>query len=219
MPFRGLYLNKEGEPRFNQPVPLPLIPLITDWGCRFLLEFLALGIDFGDRRIYPITAHVYDGTREPKSVHRTLYGTLGERLTDDSPEEAGYAVLPLDHFVWSDNLCEGFSEWCHYTWSPADAAYNDVRMIWGVDSSPVREFLEKAPDFDRVLDQTAIRHDESLDRYQAWCKRREELIYSGAPAYKKGKNGINELQIAKKIAKETGCTEDHVRKMIRKYRK
>ena len=181
MKFRGLYLTEEGKPKFNQPVPLVLVPLITDWTCCQLLELLGKGVNVGDRVIYVLNVFGYDGTSKPKSVRPSLYARLFEEIPDNVSDGQEFELLPPHHFVWSEHLILGFTEMIDLTWNREDAHNAGAELIWDIDTTRIRDYLEKCPDFEKLLDQAAIRQDKTRLRYEDICKRRQALIDSGNP--------------------------------------
>lgn len=153
----------------------------------------------------------------PASNHCTFYKELKENLKDYTSECERLDRLPPHHFVWSEDLARAFSELIDLTSSRTDAHRFMVRLIWNVDVTPIQEALDRSPDFEKLLDQKAMRRCKKLERYEDICRRRQEIIDSGLSAYKKG-SAPNELAIARKISKDLGeGSERHLTKIFSKH--
>ncbi len=217
MAYNGLVLGENGEPRFNQPVPLRLVPLITDWTVNMLLGLMGDGYEVSDRQIFPLDAFIYDGTPTPKSTHRSTYNKLRKSVTQSGDEQAWVSALPANHFVWSDDLVNAFTRVIDDTSSREEAVSTDTRLIWAPDTNSIQPLLDECPDFEKVLPDTLRNMTKTQLRYQEWCKQRQELIDSGKKKYRKGDGNINESAIAETIKGKTVLTVRHICKMIRKH--
>ncbi len=219
MSFTGLYLNDAGQPVCNQPVPLRLVPLITDWSCCLVLELLGDGIGAGDRVLFPLEPFIYDKTASPKTKHHSFYADLKRSALGSGSSEQCLSTIPPNHFMWSDNIVTAFTTFIDLAMGREDAYDAGLSLLWAPDTSHVEDDIRKCSDFKELLPKTLINASETEQQYEKWLKRRSELIDSKHHKYFKGAENINESEIAGTIAKEAGLGKDHVRKMIRMHRK
>lgn len=205
--FKGLILDKECKPSCNQPVPLILVPLITDWKFKQLAVLLSDGYSISDRVIFPLKAFSYDGTSTPKEIHTSTY------RNKNSPES--------EHFVWSDDLVKAFSDFIDDHFSREEAYEAGAKLIWAPDISSITAQLKNCPDFNLILPKSLQNQSKTRQMYNDWCVKRQALIDSNNQKYFKGEGNkqVNEIAIAREIKKDIGSEHsiEHIRGTLRKY--
>ena len=184
MPFNTLFLDESGSPACNQPVPLRLVPVITNWPVELLLSLIALGIEQNGQSVFLIDCFIYDDTDEPKAKHKEFYKDLLDTSTGIDINN-----IPNDHFVWSDDLKKAFSNYIDLTCGREVAQNSGIKLVWNPDTSAIREDVERCPDFGMLLPEDILNTNPTIRKYAGWCAHRQDLNNSGDPKFQR-KNGM-----------------------------
>lgn len=203
--FRGLQIkdNNKGTPR--QPVPLRLIPFITELSVPSVLNFLT---DHSNESNAPLIAYEYVLGNKPGMVNHHDILAIQRALPKATPSKihrpevstGEIEAIPKMLFVWSNELINAVME--QHESLKSHPGYNRPHPTfnWSPALGDYRPLIAECPDFEEILPaalkakgKQAQRTAETAAMYQTWCEERKRL--------KSTHHALGPTAIAKRIAK------------------
>lgn len=201
----------------SQPIPLRLVPFITGWSLKQLLEYLS-ELQF-DRYVL-LTAYEYRNTKFPGEVDRKFFAELLLEISDSE-----LLKIPSNHFIWSDKLTWAFSQYLDLYYPREDTPSHIPKLIWdpalGENASLIHEcsnFYEVLPKSLKYSNRVKKKKTKNQERNQRWCneylrlKKLNLRLTPHAAAEKIAKMSLAEGKKAETIRKA-------IRPIIKKLRK
>ena len=191
VPSLSIEFPDEGLPR--QPVPLRFALLVT--GLPFS-EFLFLLAKRQEGRYEYLTGYEYVAGAEPRAVRREFYEAIAEQVADQATELVELlALLPANHFVWSDELAAAFSQFILDHPGVDMAQAQGMGLCWNPALLGLDALIEECPDATPVveLSQRELRKRGTAALHERWQAAYVEL--------KEQHPGKSDSWIAGKIAK------------------
>ena len=132
-----------GLPR--QPVPVRLACFAANWSIGMLATALSPEDSFHGSLL---TAYEYnEGTGYVGEVVPTYYQQF-RHIAFPTPETVG--LLPENHFVWSDDLIQAYSNFVDLTWHRDDAHADEAGVRWTPALGDCEQVVAQSADFSRL---------------------------------------------------------------------
>ena len=164
MPIPEIHIHDQscGLPR--QPVPLRLAYLIAwlsadDFRPHFD-NFLFLLADRQEDYCEYLTGYAYLAGSAPRQVRRQTYKQIEKACPPEATEAELVALLPRDHFVWSDELADAFSQFCRDCPGYEDAQAAGMGLVWTPDLRELRSLIEECVDLSALVPPVAFREPD-----------------------------------------------------------
>ncbi len=202
-----------GLPR--QPVPLRFAYLVTGLTFREFVGLLA--VRHFDRYEH-LTDYEYEKDKAPRAVRRGDYAEILTNASPDAPKSDLMALLPRDHFVWSDELSGAFSQAIDDCLDRDVAQAEGLILDWNPAHRGLGSLLEECVDLSGLvtatsaaqLTQRVLRKQETAARHERWHAAYVQL--------KRNHPGKSDSWIATKIARMP-IADDRGSETIRKNMK
>ena len=128
MPLPKIHIDDVANGRPRQPIPLRFAPLVVGWSCRSFLGLLCSSV-IDDPGLL-LKGYEYVNGTTPRSVRRAFYEDLSVSIRPDASASDALKQLPIDHFVWSDELAAAFSNFVENFHEPEDAYRQSMGLEW-----------------------------------------------------------------------------------------
>lgn len=147
MPFPEFKFEDDLAGMPPHPVPIRFACYAANWSPA-LFRTVATGL--GEISPPLITVYEYDPrTRHYGEVHPSIYENLA--INDDAPPCDQLAQLPANHFVWSDQLIQAYSDYIDLTSDRDSAHLSGAGIRWNPSLHPCTEVVAESPDLSVLL--------------------------------------------------------------------
>lgn len=170
--------GRRGLPR--QPVPLRFAFLVTGLE---LFDFLFLLAVRQEQRYEYLTSYEHAASTEPREVPRQIYERILNTSSADASELELVALLPRDHFVWSDELASAFSQFIRDCPGDEEAQARGMGLTWNPAWRGMDNLIEECVDLSDLgartppsaLSKSQLGKQATQARHERWCQARDTL--------------------------------------------
>ncbi len=190
-------------------VPLRMVPDITDVDAEVVLAWLTVHSHLKLPAL--LTAWEFNNSGTHGKVRHTFYSGLTNQMRATNSNQAKLALIPPDHFVYSDDLVHAFSDYIDIFISREAALDLGMAIEWNPSLGPNRIIIDQCQDLTATVSASTKRQRSKAltqQRYASW-KSKVQQLRAANPR-------LSHNAACKLVAKELGIVDSEtIRKATR----
>lgn len=214
MPYTRPQIDDEINGSPPQPIPLRLVPFITGWSLKQLLEYLS---ELQFERYVLLTAYEYRETKFPGEVDKKHFAELLLKISDQEQLQN----IPSNHFIWSDKLAWAYHQHLELHYPGEEKPTHIPKLIWDPALGENASLIHECSDFYKVLPKS-LKYSNRIKKKNAKNQERDKRLNNEFLRLKKLKPSLTPNAASKQIAKSSkseGLGFEAIRKAIRPFTK